>query len=71
MCKRFASMRLNVYSAVAAVARGEELSAGGGNGREQWDAVCRRDVRCRHGMTTGKGIKKAALSRGKSRLKIG
>ncbi|WP_418877395.1 hypothetical protein [Xylanibacter rarus] len=30
MCKRFASMRLNVYSAVAAVARGEELSAGGG-----------------------------------------
>ena len=27
MCKRFASMRLNVYSAVAAVARGEELSA--------------------------------------------
>lgn len=30
MCKRFASMRLNVYSAVAAVARGEELSASGG-----------------------------------------
>ena len=30
MCKRFASMRLNVYSAVAAVTRGEELSAGGG-----------------------------------------
>ena len=38
---------------------------------EQWDAVCRRDVYYRHGMTTGKGIKKAALSRGKSRLKIG
>ncbi|WP_302024552.1 hypothetical protein [uncultured Prevotella sp.] len=30
MCKRIASMRLNMYSAVAAVARGEELSAGGG-----------------------------------------
>ena len=30
MCKRFASMRLNVYSTVAAVARGEELSAVGG-----------------------------------------
>lgn len=30
MCKRFASMRLNVYSAVAAVTRGEELSAGSG-----------------------------------------
>lgn len=29
MCKRFASMRLNVYLAVAAVARGEELSAAG------------------------------------------